>query len=232
VKVIFATPSLNGPTPHLIGALEQSIPLIQAAGWDEGLIEERGNPYISGARSIMLRKALDADADVIVFLDYDLSWAPRDLLTLIETPGDVVAGTYRFKKAEHEYMGALIGERPVVRDDGAISADRVPAGFLKVTREAVGRFARAYPNLLYGDAMHPSLDLFNHGAMDGIWYGEDYAFSKRWVDIGGELWIVPNLEITHHAGDHAFPGNFHEFLLRQPGGSKEGEPWLSTPSPI
>lgn len=221
MKVIFTTPNLNGPTKPFINALEQSIPLVKAAGWDEGLVEERGNPYISGARSIMLRKALDANPDVVVFLDYDLSWDPQDLLTLISTPGDVVAGTYRFKKEAEEYMGALIGERPIVRDDGCIKADRVPAGFLKVTVDALRRFARAYPQLLYGDPLRPSLDLFNHGAIDGVWYGEDYAFSKRWVDIGGEIWIIPNINLTHHSADHAFPGNFHEFLLKQPGGSND-----------
>lgn len=203
-------------------SLEASIPLIQAAGWEEGIVEERGNPYISAARAFMLRKALDAKADVIVFLDYDLSWSPQDLLTLINTPGDVVAGLYRFKKPTEEYMGALLGgERPIVRADGCIKADRVPAGFLKVTVEGVRRFMRAYPKLLYGDPERYHVDLFNHGAIDGVWFGEDYAFSKRWVDIGGEIWVVPDLNITHHSAGEAFPGNFHEFMLRQPGGSND-----------
>ena len=222
-KVIFCVPSLNGPTAPFMAALEKSIPLIIEAGWQEGCVEERGNPYISSARSIMLRKALDANADVIVFLDYDLSWKPTDLLQLIETPGDVVAGVYRFKKTDEEYMGALIDgpeHRPIVRGDGCIKADRVPAGFLKVTKEAVERFMKAYPELVYGKAYNPSVDLFNHGAHEGVWYGEDYAFSRRWIALGGELWIVPDLDIVHHTASTAFAGNFHEFMMRQPGGSK------------
>ena len=101
-KVIFCTPSLAGPTKPYIAALEASIPLIVEAGWDEGYAQEIGNVYISAARSFLLRKAVTAKADVIVFIDYDLSWDPKDLLTLIETEGDVVAGTYRFKKDEEE----------------------------------------------------------------------------------------------------------------------------------
>jgi hypothetical protein len=74
VKVVFCVPSLNGPTAPFIAAMERSIPLVDGAGWDEALVQEIGNPYISAARATMLRKALDAGADVIVFLDYDLSW--------------------------------------------------------------------------------------------------------------------------------------------------------------
>lgn len=172
----------------------------------------------------MLRKALDARADVIVFLDYDLSWQPDALLRLIETDGDVVAGTYRFKKDAPEYMGALLSDRsnrPIVRKDGCVKADRVPAGFLKVTRQAVDRFMTAYPALCYGPKYCLSVDLFNHGAHDGVWFGEDYAFSRNWIDAGGDIWIIPDIDIAHHDGPRAYPGNFHRHLLAQPGGSED-----------
>lgn len=197
------------------------MPALKAAGYEYSSVYEIGNPYISGARASMLRKAMDAKADVVVFIDHDLSWDPADLVTLISTPGDVVAGTYRFKSEPEAYMGALIdgpGHRPVVREDGCIAADRVPAGFLKVTKEAVDRFMGAYPGLCYGPKYHPSVDLFNHGAHQGVWYGEDYAFSRNWIDCGGEIWVIPDLNLTHHSADQAYPGNFHNFLRRQPGG--------------
>src|SRR4249919_2308531 len=96
-KVVFCVPSLFGPTQPFIDALEKSIGPVIEAGWEEGLVEERGCPYISAARATMLRKALDAKADAIVFLDYDMSWDEGDLLRLIDTPGEVVSGAYRFK---------------------------------------------------------------------------------------------------------------------------------------
>jgi hypothetical protein len=222
MKVAFATPSLSGPMAPYLKALEDSARLVDAAGIENVWVQELGNPYISAARSIMTRKSLDAGADIMIYLDYDLSWDPKDLLTLIQTDGDVVAGTYRFKQEPEEYMGALADShdhRPIVREDGAIKAHRVPAGFLKVTAKALDRFAWAYPNLLYGCGYAPSIDLFNHGAYKGTWYGEDYSFSRNWIDIGGEIWLVPNLNINHHSADNVFRGNFHEYMLRQPGGS-------------
>jgi hypothetical protein len=71
VKVVFASLFLTRPTDQFIAALEASVPLVEAAGWEHGLAVEVGNPYISAGRASLARKALDAKADVIVYLDYD-----------------------------------------------------------------------------------------------------------------------------------------------------------------
>lgn len=226
-KVVFCIPTLTKPYDVMTESLKASIPLITQAGWEEGSVYQIGCPYISAARSMMLRKALDAKATVVVFLDHDLSWRPEDLLKLIETQGDVVAGTYRFKGDPEEYMGAIIPDihnRPQVRKDGAIKAHSIPAGFLKITRQGVNKFMETYPELCYGERIAPGVDLFNHGVMEGIWYGEDYAFAKRWREKCGDIWIVPDLDITHYLGETAYPGNFHRYLLRLPGGSESDNP--------
>lgn len=190
------------------------------------MVSEVGCPYISAARATMLRKALDAKADVIVFIDHDVSWKPSDLLTLIETEGDVVVGTYRFKREVEEYMGTVMANNdgtPIVRPDGTILTHSAPAGFMKITKNAVNKFMTAYPEMVFGDKFHPSVDLFNHGAHKGVWYGEDYAFCRNWRDAGGEIYLIPDLDITHHSGEADYPGNFHNFLRRQPGGDLHKE---------
>lgn len=223
-KVVFCIPTISKPYQVCLDSLAASVPLITEAGWDEGAVYQIGCPYVSAARSMMLRKALDAKATVVVFIDHDLSWEPQDLLTLIETEGDVVSGTYRFKGEPEEYMGALFSGadgKPLVRDDGCIKAHSIPAGFLKITRGGVNQFMRAYPELCYGEPCSPSVDLFNHGVHKGVWFGEDYAFSRNWIEKCGDIWIVPDLNITHHLPDKPFVGNFHQFMMRQPGGSRD-----------
>jgi glycosyltransferase involved in cell wall biosynthesis len=220
-KVVFCVPILHRPYPQFIASLEASIPLIHAAGWQEELVQEIDNPYIGGARAKMLRKALDHEATVIVFLDYDLEWPAPELLRLIETNGEVIAGTYRCKIEEEQYMGAVYSGpdgSPIVRADGCIQAAVAPAGFLKITADAVDMFMSAYPELCYGARYHPSVDLFNHGAHNQLYWGEDYAFCRRWREKCGEVWIKPDLSLVHWSGDKPHPGNFHEFLRRQPGG--------------
>ena len=103
MKVVFCIPTITRPYQVTIDSLAASVPCIEAAGWQHAVVSEIGNPYISAARSYMLRKALDAGADVVVFIDHDLSWQPVDMLKLIETEGDVVAGTYCFKNDGEEH---------------------------------------------------------------------------------------------------------------------------------
>lgn len=223
MKVVICTPTVTKPYPCYLSSLEASVPVLEAAGWDHATVFEIGCPYISHARSKALRKALDAGADAVIFIDHDLSWQPDALLRLLETDGDVVAGTYRFKKEPEEYMGAVVVKddgTPVVRADGCIEAHSIPAGFLKITREGVNKFMKAWPELIYGEACNPHVDLFNHGAHAGVWWGEDYAFARRWREKCGKVWLVPNLDIDHHAGETPYKGNFHKFMLRQPGGSE------------
>jgi hypothetical protein len=226
-KVVFCIPTIHKPYQQMLDSLRASIPLITAAGWEEGAVYQVGCPYISAARAQMLRKALDAKATVIVFIDHDLQWEPGALLRLIETEGDVVAGTYRFKGDPEEYMGALMSgpdECPIERGDGCLKAHSVPAGFLKVTRAGVNRFMTMFPELLYGERASPAVDLFNHGAHQWTWWGEDYAFSRRWREKCGDVWLIPDLNLTHWNGDTPYPGNFWEWLIRQDGGSESANP--------
>ena len=223
-KVIICTPTITKPYQCYLDALAASVPLLEAAGWDHGTVYGIGSPYISHARSKLLRKALNADATAIIFIDHDLSWQPDALLRLLEIEDEVVSGTYRFKKEPEEYMGALVTTddgMPIVRADGCVEAHSIPAGMLKITREGVNSFMAAWPELCFGEICAPFVDLFNHGAHGRVWYGEDYAFARRWREKCGKVWLVPNLQIDHHTKDQPYPGHYHNFLCRQPGGSHD-----------
>jgi len=214
------------PHPATIDAIGASVPLLDEAGYEHAVVSEVMCPYISQARNTCLRKALDWGAETIVFIDHDVSWAAESLLKLVQTQGDMVAGTYRYTRAggpeePEDYMGSIYcGEHgtPLVRDDGAIKAEFVPAGFLKLTRAGINAFMAAYPELQYGERCRPHIDLFQHGAHDWLWYGEDYALSRRWREIIGPIWLVPDMDIVHWRGDTAYPGNYSDFLRRRPGG--------------
>lgn len=208
------------PSDIWVDSITDTVPLIEANGWEHGLSQMVGNPYISCARADMLWEALRSKADVIVFLDYDIGWRPETMLKLLETEGDVVAGTYRFKKDEEEYMSYVKTDEdgyPIIRDDGCLEAGLVPAGFLKVTRKAIVKFMKGFPELVYGDPTAPHIDLFNHGARNGSWWGEDYSFCDRWCSLGEKIWLIPDIDLDHCSGDKIYKGNFHEFLLKHKG---------------
>jgi len=218
--LVICIPTRDKPSQACLDSLEASVPLLEKAGWKHSTVYEIGCPYVSHARAQMLRKAMDAKATAVMFIDDDLSWEPEALLTVADAKGNVVAGTYRFKREPVEYMGMLMPDvngLPQEREDGGLRASYVPAGFLKITEDCVNHFVDSYPELLYGVRHTPSIDLFNHGARDHCWIGEDYAFCRRWTECGGEIVLMPDLDITHH-GDKAYYGNYHKYLRAQPGG--------------
>lgn len=221
-KVAICTPTRDKPHQAFADALVASLPSLEAAGWEHAMVLEVGCPYISHARASALRKALDGGVDAVIFLDDDVSWQPDALVRLLEIPDPVVCGTYRFKREPEEYMGSVLagpGDLPRVRaSDGCIEMFHIPAGFLKVTRAGVAQFMRAYPELIFGDPCAPHVDLFNHGAHAGVWFGEDYAFARRWREKCGPVWLIPDLQIDHHSATTSYPGHFHDYLRRQPGG--------------
>lgn len=248
MKVMFCTPTREAPSDQYSEALKASLPLLEANGIEHGLVIEAG-PYISANMATLARRALDAKPDALVFIDDDMSWEPAGLLKLIQCAEDVVGGTYRFKKDDEDYMGQLhtdsngipIGKR--LGSDILIKAKRLPTGFLKITVNAVDKFMKAYPQLICGPAYHPTPDLFNHGVIDGLWFGQDYAFCHRYEAKCGAVWCLPDLTLTHHAlsivpiegrpGEFrrevkGFVGNYHQFMLRQPGGQLSANP---TPPP-
>lgn len=228
-RVAICTPSWERPTQAYLDALEASAPVLDAAGWEHSAAFTVTNPYISAARANMLGKALEWGADVIVFIDDDVSWSPKDLLKLLETEGDVVGGNYRYKTDEEfRFMGKpFLGEKgkPLFREsDDAVLMMALPAGFLKVTRAGVMRFLEAYPHLRMNTEKPESVnvDLFNHGVFNGTWFGEDFGFCRNWMALGGEIICPPDLDLVHNSrswwdkdGFHPekpWPSNYLEYL--------------------
>ena len=229
MKIVFCTPTRARPHAAYIAAMEACVPLLDANGIKHSLVFEVGCPYISSAMATLCRKALDTMPDALIYLDDDVSWDPPSMLKLIQSKEEVVGGTYRFKKDEVEYMGSLMTGpegRPVGEFGVSLQAKWLPTGFIKISANAINEFMKGYPQLICGPRYHPTVDLFNHGAHDGIWYGQDYAFCRNYAALGGKVVLLPDLNIDHNDwnSDKVYRGNYHEFLRRQPGGDLSEAP--------
>jgi hypothetical protein len=201
-------------------ALLNAVNLLRTEGYTVDGEVITGCPYIQEARNLIVKAFRDSDFDVMLFLDDDMSWKPGDVKRLIETPGEVVGGAYRIKKDHVSYAVSIkTGKHgiPLTRPDGCILAKGVPTGFLKIERIVFSKIEKEFPYLSYGDRF----DFFPQGVEDHVWIGEDYAFCNLWKKIGGEIWVLPDIDITHHKGDIGYSGNYHEYLKSLPGKLKE-----------
>jgi hypothetical protein len=49
-------------------------------------------------------------------------------------------------------------------------------------------------------------DYFWTGVEEGILWSEDYGFSRKWRQIGGEIWLDPSIRL-HHVGQKVYDGD-------------------------
>jgi hypothetical protein len=80
-----------------------------------------------------------------------------------------------------------------------------PAHQFRLARHA-GLFAEAHLHWLFFDCMvDPD---------SGRYLSEDYAFCRRWIDIGGKVWVDLQCKLLH-LGQHNFRGDLAESLRLQ-----------------
>ena len=182
-----------------------------------------GIPYIDRARNSAVDYFLKSDCDRMVFIDYDVSWAPGELCRLAQHREPLVAGLYPFKTMDGKPDYPV---EPMVKgywecdERGLIKLRHVPTGFLAISREVFARFREKYPQRTF---MHKKREhhlyfwcpygMTDHGFPD--LYGEDVAFCLEWVTMGGEVWADPSFKINHHEGRLTYEGRFAEWLQEQ-----------------
>jgi hypothetical protein len=103
--------------------------------------------------------------------------------------------------------------KPIV-ENGAVEAEGLPTGFMKIKRVVFEKIMAAHPELVYEDITtgKKTYNFFGMYIDKGKWYGDDYGFCKLWTDLGGQLWILPNITLTH-SGSKVYEGNLHNHMI-------------------
>jgi hypothetical protein len=194
-----------------------------------------GDALITRARASLLSQFLDdPSATHLLFVDADIAFEPEQVIRLIQCGADMCAAVYPVKRIDWDRVRASVeADRPnlgaaslkyvfevddpsaVIERAGFVKVRYAGTGFLMIRRAALERMCAHYPRLRYArdhstDAAAPSSNryaLFDCTiAEDGTYLSEDFAFCKRWTDMGGEIWADLNSKLTH-IGPTAFCGD-------------------------
>ncbi len=217
-KVFIALPCHDGALR--IGTVMSLIPAI-ADGLRNGIEYNVqawvGDSVLPHARNVLVGKFLAGQEDDMVFWDTDISCAPGSLQQLLEHPVDFVGATYRFKSDKEGYPMSWMQAENVASEYGLFEVARVPSGFFRMTRKGLERVIAKCPHLAYAPHTAPDVKcwyLFHQAFEDGKAWGEDYAFCNLIRSVGEQVWLDPNLAITH-SGQKEYTGHFGAFLLEQ-----------------
>ena len=110
------------------------------------------------------------------------------------------------------------GTMQVQARGGFASVEHAGTGFMLIRRGVFERMIERHPELGFvhshveiGDAKAPQRQYaFFDTSIDreaGTYLSEDYTFCRRWIAMGGEVWVNLASRFTH-VGTHAFHGDF------------------------
>lgn len=199
------------------------------------LIFKDGDALITRARASLISQFLDdPSATHLLFIDADIGFEPEQVLRLLQCGAEMCAAVYPIKRIDWDKVKKTIDNaRPnpaaaslqyvfevedpdaVVASAGFVRVRYAGTGFLMIRRQALEKMCAQYPQLKFKrdhslDAASASDNRFALFecmiAEDGTYLSEDFAFCKRWIDIGGEIWADLNSKLKH-IGPMAFSGD-------------------------
>ena len=114
--------------------------------------------------------------------------------------------------------------KQIAIESGCVRLHDGATGFMMIDRAVIDKMIEAYPELKYNNDLNtpPDLNPFFYAFFDTMidpkdkrYLSEDYCFSRRWQDIGGEIWLDPSISLNHH-GHFCFAGNPKQIIQIQP----------------
>lgn len=196
------------------------------AGLSLKILFKDGDALITRARASLVSQFLDdPDATHLLFIDADIGFEPEQVWRLLQCGADICAAIYPIKRIDWDKVKSTIETaRPnpaaaalqyvfevddptaVVEKGGFVKVRYAGTGFLMIRRQALEQMCARYPNLKYkrDHSIDAATASDNRFALfecmigeDGTYLSEDFAFCKRWIDIGGEIWADLASKLNH-----------------------------------
>lgn len=202
-----------------------------------------GDALITRARSMFAAKFLASDCTHLFFVDADIGFSPDQVFRLLDADRDVAGGVYPTKGVDWDkaraaaaagladLMAASVGYvvRFIASVDNSVEVDEagfapvsyVGTGFMMLKRRALQAVVDAHPELrahlgdFGGREVEEAVMVFECmiEPETGRHLSEDYAFCRRWRDLGGEIFADFHGRLTH-VGPFAFTGSLMDAVRR------------------
>jgi len=177
----------------------------------------------------------------LLFVDADIGFRPEAVFRLLDAGREVIGGVYPAKRVHWDKARRAFERKAadipaaslnyVVRflpsetnavevdDDGFGEVAYVGTGFMLIARSALQKLTDAHPNLRarHGDmagAAVPEATMLFETVIEpdtGQYLSEDYAFCRRWRDLGGAIYADFHTRLTH-VGHASYEGSLRDSI--------------------
>jgi GT2 family glycosyltransferase len=182
---------------------------------------------VNRARNAATAHFLSSDCTHILFIDSDIEFNPEDVLKLIQCKERVVGGAYAQKwlnlqKVKETFSKDPVPEKPMTfctnhsihftlpsdKDQTKIEVDYLTTGFMLIEHSVFTELIKKYPQRQYTNDVdgYMSADknmFYNFFCVEinedtNRFESEDYGFCRLWKSIGGHIYVIPDITLTHY----------------------------------
>lgn len=187
-------------------------------GWGYEDFLWKGDSLIAHARNVCVAKFLQSNATDMFFLDSDVAAGVGALTRLMTHRVDIVCAAYRRKMDEENYpvRWKVDTKREIDPRTGLLSADAIPFGFVRISREMIQFLVDTYKDDWFWTPLLPDVKvpaLFNTEVAYNQFWGEDFYFCRRLRETGHMIWVDPEIPLRH-VGDKVYEGHLGNFLRK------------------
>lgn len=177
-----------------------SVLRLRTALWQLGVDHEfylhSGESLVTRARNDCVAYFMAGEWSHLFWIDADIGFEPKDAFRLLQSGKDVVAGVYP-KKSDAPSFPIDLDAVGMADERGLAEANEAPTGFMCIARSVFEQMAA------HGIGRNHFFDTMHVG---DEYLSEDYAFCRRWRDMGGKVFIDVQANLTHQ-GNKLFTGN-------------------------
>jgi glycosyltransferase involved in cell wall biosynthesis len=214
-RVVIGFPSYDGKVEvHFAFAYGETVRLGCQRGIDVQMRCRAYDATLSCARNDVLRDAVEADCDDLIFIDADEEWQPELVFRLLAHPVDVV-GAPVVNKADSEGYNVRSTVVPIPRDPqtGLLMPDGgCGTGFLRLSRKAIDAVRASSP--VYKDKTRlENRWVFETALIGGEKVTEDYVLMNKLKALGFTTYLDDAMTVAH-IGAKRWQGDFAAWLQR------------------
>lgn len=174
--------------------------------------------FIELARNIFVKMFLEQNPEAthLFFVDADLKFPQQAFIGLIRSGLPICAGVYRRRQEPEDYPARFM-EHPeqggLWVEDGFIMHDRVPTGFLCISRKVLEEMSQDAKKLtIKGQEGGVPWLFYTKVDEEGRFVGEDFSFCDDYVKkYGKPIPVWPDIDFVHGG----YKGNYHQWINSQ-----------------
>lgn len=168
-----------------------------------------GTAILPRVRNRLIAQAMVDQCDWIVCIDDDIGFNAEDFFKLFKHGVDIVAAAPAKRHHRWDEQPAAVAKFPQGNIIGMHTAagrlwkmDAVATGFMAIRSTVIDRLEPATrPYVTEGTQVRDWfwLDMIT---LDGqvTDEGEDYNFCRKFISVGGECWVDPDIRVRHYTG--------------------------------